>query len=84
MSLGKTDYLLHALLDNGLVKVRNIKRNDNKMVYAYLLTSAGLREKLNLMRRFIVFKEGAFEQLRASIAALRAEVDGAHCNGRQP
>ena len=74
LSLGKTHYLLHALLNKGLVKVSNFKRNDNKLAYAYLLTPAGLREKVNLTRYFLARKESEFEQLRAAIAALRAEV----------
>ena len=74
LSLGKTHYVLHALLDKGLVKVRNFKRNGNKLAYAYLLTPAGLKAKLSLTRRFLAHKESEFEQLQATIAALRAEV----------
>lgn len=74
LSLGKTHYVLHALLDEGLVKARNFKRNDNKLAYSYLLTPAGMREKLSLTRRFLAQKETEFEQLKAAIAALRAEV----------
>ena len=77
LSLGKTHYVLHALLDKGLVKVRNFRRNDNKMAYAYLLTPAGLSEKVNLTRRFLARKEAEFEQLQAAIATLRAELDEA-------
>jgi EPS-associated MarR family transcriptional regulator len=80
LSLGKTHYVLHALLDKGLVKARNFRRSDNKLAYAYLLTPAGLREKLLLTRRFLVRKEAEFEQLRDAIAALRAEVDSASAN----
>jgi DNA-binding MarR family transcriptional regulator len=29
VSLGKTHYILHALLDKGLLKVRNFRRSDN-------------------------------------------------------
>ena len=74
-SLGKTHYLLHALLDKGLVKARNFRRNDNKLAYAYLLTPAGLTAKLSLTRAFLYRKEAEFEQLRLTIAALRSEVD---------
>ena len=68
LSLGKTHYVLHALLDRGLVKVRNFRRNDNKLAYAYLLTPAGLSEKLSLTRRFLARKKAEFE----------------HCNPRSP
>lgn len=74
LSLGKTHYVLHALLDRGLVKARNFRRNNNKLAYSYLLTPDGLREKVIMTRRFLANKEVEFEQLRAAIAALRAEV----------
>lgn len=74
LSLGKTHYVLHALLDKGLVKARNFRRSDNKLAYAYLLTPAGVREKLRMTRHFLSRKEDEFERLRATIAALRAEV----------
>lgn len=77
LSLGKTHYVLHALLDKGLVKVRNFRRSDRKLAYAYLLTPAGLREKLRLTRSFLARKEFEFEQLQATIADLRAEVERA-------
>ncbi len=75
LSLGKTHYLLHALLDKGLVKVRNFTRSDFKLGYSYLLTPAGMHAKLRMTREFLVRKEQEFEQLRITIAALRREVD---------
>jgi EPS-associated MarR family transcriptional regulator len=74
LSLGKTHYVLHALLDKGLVKIENFKRNDNKLAYAYLLTPKGLRAKLRLTRGFLERKEVEFEVLQATIARLRLEV----------
>lgn len=74
LSLGKTHYLLHALLDKGLLKVQNFRHNDNKMAYAYLLTPKGIRAKLALTRAFLTRKEAEFEQLRATIVRLRQEV----------
>jgi EPS-associated MarR family transcriptional regulator len=74
LSLGKTHYVLHALLDRGLVKIENFKRNDNKVAYAYLLTPKGLKEKIRLTRSFLARKEAEFELLRSTIAQLRQEV----------
>jgi EPS-associated MarR family transcriptional regulator len=74
LSLGKTHYLLHALLDKGLVKARNFRRSDNKLAYAYVLTAPGLRAKLNLTRDFLARKEGEYIQLQAQIATLRDEI----------
>ena len=81
LSLGKTHYVLHALLDKGLVKIRNFRRNDNKLAYAYLLTPKGLREKLRLTRAFLTRKEAEFERLQSTIAQLRAEVQRTQAAG---
>jgi EPS-associated MarR family transcriptional regulator len=74
LSLGKTHYVLHALLNKWLVKIRNFRRNDNKLAYSYLLTPKGVKEKLRLTRSFLAHKEVEFERLQAMIAQLRAEV----------
>jgi EPS-associated MarR family transcriptional regulator len=74
VSLGKTHYLLHALLDKGLVKIGNFGRSDRKLAYAYLVTPSGLREKLRLTRSFLARKEAEFDQLRSVIDDLRAEL----------
>ena len=74
LSLGKTHYVLHALLDKGLVKARNFRRSGNKLAYAYVLTPTGIGEKLRLTRAFLSRKEGEFEQLRHTIAALKNEL----------
>jgi len=74
LSLGKTHYVLHALLDKGLLKIENFRRNDNKLAYAYLLTPKGLKAKLQLTRAFLARKETEFELLRSSIADLRQEL----------
>lgn len=75
LSLGKTHYALRALLDRGLVKAGNFRRSDRKLAYAYLLTPAGIAEKLRLTRYFLRRKEAEFEHLQTTIAALRAEVE---------
>lgn len=75
LSLGKTHYVLHALLDKGSVKIRNFRRSDRKLAYAYLLTPAGLREKARLTRSFLALKEAEFERLKATITDLRAELE---------
>ena len=77
LSLGKTHYLVHALLDKGQLKARNFRRSDRKLAYAYLLTPAGLREKMRLTRAFLTRKEAEFERLQSTIAELRAEVEQA-------
>jgi EPS-associated MarR family transcriptional regulator len=74
LSLGKAHYVLHSLLDKGLVKAGNFRRSDNKMAYAYVLTPTGLREKMRLTRTFLTRKEAEFERLQRTIASLRDEL----------
>ena len=74
LSLGKAHYLLHSLLDLGLVKVGNFRRSDRKLAYAYVLTPVGMREKLRLTRAFLRRKEDEFEGLKVTIASLRREL----------
>ena len=74
MSLGKTHYVLHALLEKGLVKVGNFRRHPRKLAYAYVVTPSGLREKLRLTRSFLARQEIEFDRLQSSIANLRAEL----------
>jgi EPS-associated MarR family transcriptional regulator len=80
LSLGKTHYVLHALLGKGLLKIENFRRNNNKLAYAYLLTPKGMKEKMRLTRSFLARKEAEFERLSATIARLRQEVQA----GQQP
>jgi len=74
VSLGKTHYLVHALLDKGLLKAHNFRRSDNKIAYAYVLTPRGINEKLRMTRSFLHRKEAEFDALRQTIAGLRSEL----------
>jgi len=75
LSLGKTHYVLHALLDKGLLKARNFRRSDNKVAYAYVLTPRGISEKLRMTRSFLQRKEAEFDVLRQTIDGLRGELE---------
>ncbi len=74
VSLGKTNYCINALLQKGLIKVQNFKNNKRKMVYAYLLTPAGIAEKAVLTKRFLKDKVEEYEVLKAEIELLKSEV----------
>ena len=74
VSLGKTHYLLKALLGKGLVKANNFRRSDNKLAYAYLLTPGGIAAKLDLAHAFLRLKESEFAAARDEITQLRREL----------
>lgn len=75
LSLGKTHYVLHALLDKRLVKIENFNRSNNKLAYAYLLPPSGIKAKARLTREFLSRKIYQFETLRVEIEALRREAE---------
>lgn len=74
ISLGKTNFLIKALLEKGLIKAGNFRRAENKLEYLYLLTPKGVGEKLRLTRAFLIRKEAEYEALRAEILALKREI----------
>jgi EPS-associated MarR family transcriptional regulator len=74
-SLGKTHYVIKALVKVGWIKLENFKRSDNKLGYAYLLTPTGVLEKAQITRRFLVRKQQEYESLKREIEQLQTEVD---------
>ena len=74
VSLGKTHYILNSLIDVGLVKVRNFKRSDNKLGYAYLLTPQGFAEKAKVTKRFLARKQREYKALEKQISELTEEI----------
>lgn len=64
MSLGKTNYLMKALLEKGLLKINNFKRSDNKLGYLYLLTPDGMETKKKLTILFLQRKSEEFDKLK--------------------
>ena len=74
ISLGKTNYCVQALLQNGWLKANNFANNRHKCVYRYLLTPSGLEAKARLTARFLQRKPAEYEALKQEIAQLRAEV----------
>ena len=74
LSLGKTNYVVRALIDKGWVKLSNFKRSDNKLGYIYLLTSEGLSEKTILAQNFLKRKSEEYNRLKKEIETLKNEL----------
>jgi len=64
VSLGKTNYLIKALLEKGLLKVNNFKSSQNKLSYLYLLTPEGVDAKRRLTLLFLRRKSEEFDKLK--------------------
>ena len=76
MSTSGLNYVLHALIDKGLVKVRNFAQSSNKLGYAYLLTPQGIAEKTQLTQGFITRKLAERAALEVEIREILAEGEG--------
>ena len=76
ISLGQVNYILKSLLDKGLVKVSNFKRNPHKIGYAYLLTPKGIEEKSKLAVKFVLRKLREYEFLRARLTKRLIQING--------
>ncbi len=74
VSVGKTNHCLRALLDKGLLKVRNFRDNQNKLAYAYYLTPKGAKEKVRATVGFLQRKLEEYRGLELEIEELRREV----------
>lgn len=74
VSLGGINYCLNALIAKGFIKIQNFRNNQNKWVYAYLLTPQGLTQKTALTGAFLKRKMQEYQELKVEIESLTREV----------
>jgi EPS-associated MarR family transcriptional regulator len=74
--LGKTNYCIKGLIDNGWLKARNFKNSNKKIAYSYMLTPTGLSVKAKITARYLKRKVHEYEELRTDFKRLRHEVSG--------
>ena len=78
VSLGKVNYCLKGLVEKGMVKAHNFRKNDNKRAYAYYLTPRGMREKAVVTARYLARRLEEYERIKREIEQLSAELQGKH------
>jgi EPS-associated MarR family transcriptional regulator len=66
-SLGKLNYCLKALQNKGLVKIKNFRKNPNKLNYFYVLTPKGLATKTQLTLNFMKRKMREYDELKKEL-----------------
>ena len=66
-SLGKLNYCLKALKEKGLVKIKNFKKNTNKIGYMYILTPKGISIKTKITLNFMKRKMKEYDELKKEI-----------------
>ncbi len=73
ISVGGLNYCLKALMEKGLVKMKNFANSKNKFGYIYVLTPTGIAEKAAITQRFLRRKMDEHEALKTEIEELKAE-----------
>jgi len=71
-SVGKTNYILKALVDKGLIKIERFAQNSNKLNYCYVLTPVGIKERIKLTEKFIDIKQAEYQQLTQELEVITA------------
>ena len=66
-SLGKLNYCIKALKNKGLLKIRNFKKNPQKINYIYTLTPKGISEKTKLTINFMKRKMQEYDELKEEL-----------------
>ena len=68
-SLGKLNYCLKALKKKGLIKIKNFKRQRDKIKYfQYIITPKGMSERTKLTINFMKRKMQEYDDLKNEIA----------------
>jgi EPS-associated MarR family transcriptional regulator len=83
ISVGGLNYCLKALMEKGLVKMKNFANSKNKFGYVYVLTPTGMAAKAAITHRFLERKMNEYEALKAEIEALRVEIGAAKGTGQK-
>jgi EPS-associated MarR family transcriptional regulator len=84
ISVGGLNYCLKALMEKGLVKMKNFAASKNKFGYVYVLTPTGMAEKAAITNRFLQRKVAEYEALKAELEALQAELPVQASNSPNP
>jgi EPS-associated MarR family transcriptional regulator len=71
VSIGKTNYVLKALIEKGFIKVENFFENKNKNQYKYLITQKGIQEKLSLTLKFVDRKKKEYDELMLELEMMK-------------
>ena len=66
-SLGKLNYCLKALNKKRFIKIKNFKKNPNKLSYLYILTPKGIAKKTKLTLNFMKIKMREYDELEKEI-----------------
>ena len=80
ISVGGVNYCLRALMEKGMVKMKNFATSKNKFGYVYVLTPTGMAEKAAITQRFLQRKMDEYVALKAEIEDLKVQTENQFCD----
>jgi EPS-associated MarR family transcriptional regulator len=78
ISLGKVNYVLAGLIEKGIIKAKKLKNNPDKIRWQYILTPAGMKEKVKITKQYLERRIFEFEKLQEEIMQLKNEMEHHH------
>ena len=74
-SLGKVNYLIKALTEKGIIKLKGFKSSRKKAGYLYLLTPKGIKKKAEITRKFLKQRLREYDKLQEEIKMLKMRLE---------
>jgi len=74
-SLGKVNYIIKALTEKGIIKLKSFKSSHKKAGYLYLLTPKGIKKKAEITRKFLKQRLEEYDKLQEEIKVLKMRLE---------
>ncbi len=74
-SLGKVNYLIKALTEKGIIKLKSFKSSHKKAGYLYYLTPIGIKKKAEITRKFLEQRLVEYDKLQEEIKMLKMRLE---------
>ena len=75
ISLGKVNFLVKALAEKGIIKLKRFKNSKKKIGYLYVITPEGIKEKAQITREFLRRKLDEYNSMKEEIERLKNEME---------
>ncbi len=76
-SLGKVNYIIKALTEKGIIKLKRFKSSRKKAGYLYLLTPKGVKRKAEITRKFLEQRLEEYDKMQEEIKMLKIRLENA-------
>jgi EPS-associated MarR family transcriptional regulator len=73
--LGKVNYIIKALTEKGIIKLKRFKSSRKKAGYLYLLTPEGIQQKAEITRKFLKQRLKEYDKLQEEIKMLKLRLE---------